>query len=422
VLVAVSGGLDSVVLLDLVAGVAQAAGLEPVVAHFDHGIHPGSAAVARQVERLAAGHGLRCIVGSLRLGAGASETRARTARYRWLRQTARQAGASCILLAHHADDQAETVLMRLLRGSGPAGLAGMPARRGLLVRPLLSYSRATLLRHARAAGLQWWEDPANHDARHLRSWLRQRILPQLSARLPGVALDLRRAGRQAAGDRLAWRAALRGWPGLGFRREGRIVSLDWEVLEALPAPLRLALAQALLREADGPAGSTRLRRALAALAAAPSGAVADLGRHWRLERAFSRLRLLPPARAGAPEGPLPLGGARGSAEWGEWRIRWAPESAPPEQPRQGSTAWFVPGHAVLRPWRPGDRLAPLGGRGRRLAVRCFQDARIPRTERAGWPLLEHDGELAWIPGICRSARQLPAPGQPALRVDVLRRG
>jgi tRNA(Ile)-lysidine synthetase-like protein len=201
-----------------------------------------------------------------------------------------------------------------------------------------------------------------------------------------------------------------------------VVSVEWAVLAQLPRALRLGLAQALLREAGGPSGPTRLRRALAALGAAPSGAVADLGRHWRLELAFERLRVLPPPRTATEATPLPLLAARGAADWGDWRIRWATEPAPPHQPRDGRTAWFIPGMVVLRHWRAGDRLAPLGGRGHRLAVRCFQDARIARTERAGWPMVEQDGELAWIPGVCRSGRRVPAPGEPALRVDVEPRG
>jgi tRNA(Ile)-lysidine synthase len=413
--------VDSVVLLDLVRRVAQRHGLEPVVAHADHGIHPQSGRVAAQIEELAGDLGLRAAVGHLELGPDASETRARAARLRWLEQTRERLGAQHILLAHQADDQAETVLMRVLRGSGPSGLAGIPARRGRLVRPLLPFARTTLLRYARARGLTWWDDPANRNIRHLRSWLRQEMLPKLAERLPDVGRRLRDVGRHAARDRRAWSAALRSWPELGFRKEAGAVSVDWIALSALPGSVRSALTQALIRESGASAGPARVRTALRALAKGRSGASADLGAGWALELAFDRLRVLPP-RASVPERVVPLASRRGEATWGGFRVRWAPEPAPGTQLRDGRTAWFIPGALLLRPWRAGDRLAPLGGRGHRLAVRCFQDAKVPSSERRRWPILEGQGELAWIPGVCRSNRLLPRPGDPAVRVDVEPRG
>jgi tRNA(Ile)-lysidine synthase len=421
VLVAVSGGVDSVVLLDLVRQVAERHGLEPVVAHADHGIHAESGRVAEQVARLAGDLGVPVVVGHLQLGPGASETAARAARLRWLEQTRRLHGAHHILLAHQADDQAETVLMRLLRGSGPTGLAGIPARRGRLVRPLLPFTRATVLRYARSRGLAWWDDPANRDARHLRSWLRQEILPRLAERLPDVGGRLRAAGRHAALERRAWSAALRSWPGLAYREEAGAPSVDWTVLSALPESVRSALGQALVRGSGASTGPARVRTALRALEKGQSGARADLGSGWALELAFGRLRVLPP-RAPTADEVVPLAGHRGETTWGGFRVRWAPEEAPGTQLRDGRTAWFIPGSLVLRPWRAGDRLAPLGGRGRRLAVRCFQDAKVPSSERRRWPVLEGQGELAWIPGVCRSNLLVPRPGEPAVRVDVDPRG
>ncbi|MGH7645086.1 MAG: tRNA lysidine(34) synthetase TilS, partial [Gemmatimonadales bacterium] len=136
-IVAVSGGPDSVALLDLLHEAALP-GIGLVVAHADHGIQPGSAAVAEQVGRLAASYGLPFELGRLALGPGASETVARRARYAWLRDVQRRRGVRYLVTAHHRDDQVETVLLRVLRGSGLAGLAGIPARaRGGLVRPLL---------------------------------------------------------------------------------------------------------------------------------------------------------------------------------------------------------------------------------------------------------------------------------------------
>jgi tRNA(Ile)-lysidine synthase len=420
-LVAVSGGLDSVVLLDLLLHTRERHGLELVVAHADHGIHPDSAMVARRVEALARTRGVDVVVGHLRLGPATSETRARAARYRWLREQRRKLGASWIVTAHQADDQRETVLMRFLRGSAPVGLAGMRPRERGIVRPLLGFSRATLLRYARRCALAWWEDPANADPRNLRSWIRTAVLPVLSERLPDLPRRLGDVRRHAARDRRGWDAALRGWPGLDFRRERTsTVSVSWVTLSRLPAPLAVALAEALVRSARGPAGPARVRRALASLRSAQSGASVDIGQGWRFELGFGRLRVIPRRRSSPAS--LTLEGRQGQTRWGPWRVRWVAARAPAAQSRDGLTAWFIPGSLALRPWRPGDRIAPLAGRGHRLAVRCFQDARVPRSERSTWPVFEGEGHVAWIPGVCRSALLLPAPGTPALRVDVEPRG
>ncbi|HWA41463.1 MAG TPA: tRNA lysidine(34) synthetase TilS, partial [Gemmatimonadales bacterium] len=111
-------------------------------------------------------------------------------------------------------------------------------------------------------------------------------------------------------------------------------------------------------------------------------------------------------------------GDTGEATWGGWRVSWRKEPAPETQARGGFTAWFLPDTLAVRPWRRGDRIAPLGGTGRRLAVRCFQDARVPAGRRVRWPLLDAAGKLVWIPGVCRSTDLLPPPGAEALRVDV----
>lgn len=422
-LVAVSGGADSMALLDLLQRAPSLAECSLIVAHVDHGIHPASAEVAGQVRLAAHAADLPFLSTALRLGPDASETAARRARLGWLRAAAAEAGARWIVLAHHADDQHETTLMRFLRGSGPAGLSGMRTQEGMLLRPLLGISRSTLRRYATSRGLAWWDDPANTDPRHLRSWLRQVALPVLRDRLPDLPARLEQGRRQAAGDRRAWNAALRSWPGLALR-DPQDFSVDWSVLREMPSPLALALVQALARSAGGPAGPVRIRRALQSLSSAQSGASADLGQGWRAELSFGRFTIMPPPRLAPPVLPSP-GGAEtaihagvGQTRWGGWRVRWTTEPAPLVQPRDGHTAWFITAALSLRAWRPGDRLAPLGGRGQRLAVRCFQEAKVPRSFRLAWPMIEGEGTLAWIPGVCRSDRLVPRAGEVALRIDV----
>jgi len=85
--------------------------------------------------------------------------------------------------------------------------------------------------------------------------------------------------------------------------------------------------------------------------------------------------------------------------------------------RKVSASWFAEGSYTVRPWRAGDRIRPLGGAGRRLVVRCMQDAKIPRSQRVGWPVFEAEGVVVWVPGVCRSADRIPAPGAPSRRID-----
>jgi tRNA(Ile)-lysidine synthase len=417
VLVAVSGGLDSVTLLDLLALTRGRHRLDLLVAHVDHGIHPDSARVAGDVAALAEAMGLPLVTTRLALGPSTSETRARAARRQWLTGAREEVGARWIATAHQADDQLETILMRILRGSGTAGLAGMRPRDRQWLRPLLHISRRSLEAYARRRRLHWWDDPANQDAIHLRSWIRTQLLPGLTARLPDLRQRVDQTRRHAVRNRQSWNQALRHWPGLGVRLSRREQSLDWQALRSLPPTLAATLLEALIRSADGPRGSARVRRGMGALAGAPSGASVDVGLGWRLELAFGRIRVVPPASSVAV-GPVRIGGAQGRARWGAWEVRWSTEPAPSTMARDGRTAWFVPGSLDVREWRRGDRVAPLGGQGSRLAVRCFQEAKVPRSQRAGWPVLEEAGHLAWIPGVCRSARLLPIPGAAALRVDV----
>ncbi|MCB9666021.1 MAG: tRNA lysidine(34) synthetase TilS [Alphaproteobacteria bacterium] len=196
VAVAVSGGLDSVVLLDLLVrtrGVHRGA---LHVATFDHGTRPGSSADADFVAGLAEALELPLRRGREALGEGASEDACRRARHAFLDGL----DVDVVALAHHADDQAETSLLGLLRGGGTRALAGMAWRRGRLVRPLLGVRRAELEAWAAHAGLVWREDPTNASPRYLRNRVRGELLPLLEALRPGATEALARGAGHAAAD------------------------------------------------------------------------------------------------------------------------------------------------------------------------------------------------------------------------------
>jgi tRNA(Ile)-lysidine synthase len=417
VLVAVSGGPDSLALLDLLATSPAAAGLSLLVAHVDHGIHPESPAVADAVRAAGERYGLPVHVIRLGLGAGASETRARVARYVALRRLARAHSAVAIFTAHHQDDQVETVLMRLLKGSGPAGLAGIAARRGRLLRPLLPFRREELAEYLQQAGITSWDDPANRDPRHERSWIRNELLPILRGRLPDVDKRLLAVGAQAAANRSAWDAVLDRIPGLDLVRHAGGVSVAATPLKGYDSGVLRALLAALGRRAGCQIGPARAARIERLLMGGRSGAVAELGAGCSAELTFGRLRLFRGTRHPTPWDPRPLAGAEGSMAAGGWSLAWRKEPAPERLERNQPWTWLETGSYLVRPWRPGDSIRPLGGTGRRLVVRCMQDARIARSLRADWPVIERAGTIVWVPGVCRSAERIPPAGAPAVRVD-----
>jgi tRNA(Ile)-lysidine synthase len=412
----VSGGPDSVALLDLLVQSRDLHGLDLVVAHLDHGIHPESAHVAEQVRGLAASYDLPFEVGQLALGSSAGETLGRTRRYAWLETVRVRVEASVVLTAHHADDQVETVLMRVLAGSGPAGLAGMAPIRGRIVRPLLPFRRSELARHLKEAGLGAWLDPANGDPRHLRSWVRTEILPLLRERLPQVDASLRRLSAQASRDRAAWDAVLELLPGLELCVENEGISVAASRLADYDSALAQTVILALARRVGCRLGPSRVGRIFTLLESKVSGARVPLGGSWTAELAFGRLRICPRETQPIAE-PWAFEGQRGQRAWGRWQFRWERATAPALQTRVGLSAWFTLAPLTVRGWLPGEKLKPLGGAGRRLIVRCFQELRVPRSRRGSWPVVAQSDDVIWIPGVCRSDARLPAKGTEALRVD-----
>ncbi|MEO8104883.1 MAG: tRNA lysidine(34) synthetase TilS [Candidatus Saccharibacteria bacterium] len=175
--VAVSGGVDSVVLLDLLRSYPE---LQLTVAHFDHGMRAESPADRRFVQAMARAYQLPFVYATAHLGPAASEATARTARYAFLETTRRASQAAAIITAHHQDDLLETVVLNLQRGTGRLGLTPL-LHRPTIRRPLLSYPKQTLIAHALARGLEWQEDATNADQSYRRNYVRHSLLPQLTA-------------------------------------------------------------------------------------------------------------------------------------------------------------------------------------------------------------------------------------------------
>ncbi len=200
VLLACSGGRDSMAALAILAQLQPSLGHVLLVAHVDHGLQPNHAETADLVAEQAQQRHLAFAVRGVQLRPGADlEARARSARYAALHDMATELAAEVIVTAHHADDQAETLLLRLARGAGPDALAGVRRKRpDAIVRPFLAVTRAQLALCAAHFAVPWLTDPSNADLKVTRNHLRHRVLPVLEAALPGAAAGLARTAELAA--------------------------------------------------------------------------------------------------------------------------------------------------------------------------------------------------------------------------------
>ncbi len=238
-LLGVSGGCDSCALLHA----AVTAGLSPVVLHFDHGWRKTGAVESRFVRALAKCHGLSCVTGKAPADAAHNESTARRQRWAFFRRAAKRLGIDRIVLAHHADDQAETFLLQLLRGTGSGwhGMAATSVQEGLTVhRPWLEVGRREIEAYARAEGLAWHDDPTNLDQGPLRNRLRHRLIPLLEAEFePAVRARLGRAAEIQRANQ-EWLDAL-------VAEEARAERLPVARLRALPVGHQRHLLRAWLR-------------------------------------------------------------------------------------------------------------------------------------------------------------------------------
>ncbi len=413
-LVAFSGGPDSTALLWGLARIADRAGLRLHAAHFDHGLDTDSRRRAAAARRLAAQLEVPVTVERLReprSGGESPEAFARRHRYAFLHRLADRLGAPLIATAHHADDQAETVLLRLLFGSGLEGLGAMSPIRGRVVRPLLPCRRAQLRQALRRSGLDPTCDPTNTDLNAPRNAIRSLLLPHLEAQEPGTTTRLCRLA--AASRRASRRLERRIEPLLGLERlaatigrQPRGVAVDRQALEDLPDPL-LPVALALLhRRAGAPyPASSAARRELLRQTRAGAGLGCDCGRGWRWEGTAESLRLV--RNASSPGRFAYNLGVPGSVDIPELDLR--------VRLTRGQVAlWMYSGRihrtgladldleehtVVVRNRRPGDRIQPLGSSRRRRLKDLLIDRRVPRSERDRLPLLVIDGEIAWVPGV-----------------------
>lgn len=398
--IAFSGGLDSTVLLHLLASLANTETLPPLSAvHVHHGLQAAADAWPAHCQSICDNLGVPLSVKRVQVQPGASlERAAREARYRAFAEVT--GAGEVVLTGQHRDDQAETLLFRLLRGAGVRGLAAMPAQRplagGYLVRPLLDVSREALEFYAHEHQLKWIEDPSNADSRFSRNYLRHRVLPALTERWPQAVTGLARTAEhlgEAQGllDELAL---------LDLQAASKASVFPWLGLPSLALAPLCELSDARQRNA--------LRHWLAPLTRLPDsdhwagwhslrGAKGDAQPLWRLadgelHRCGQRIWWLPSTRS----------------EFSDATVSWPDPQNPLELPGNGQLT--LTGEAPEGPlevrYRQGGEILEVPGRGRRDLKRLLNESGLPGFVRGRLPLLYQGEQLLGVPSL---AGLWPAP-------------
>jgi tRNA(Ile)-lysidine synthase len=394
---AVSGGIDSMVLLELAAKVFTADRL--IAATFDHGTGRAASAAAALVAQRAAALGVSCVAGRrARRGEGAncSEAALRDARWEFLRTMAGEWNAA-VATAHSRDDQLETVLMRVLRGAGARGLAGLYAS-SPTVRPLLEFTRAQIAAYAASHRVPWREDPSNASRRYLRNRVRHDLLPALLAMNPRIDRELLEIAARAQ----EWRRSVEELASpLLAATSAHGVDVDAAALGRIDQAGLGVLWPAIA----GRAGVTLDRRGTQRLVEftpnARVGSRVQVAGGWQVVRSRDAFQLRPSA-ANTPT-PAALGAAA-EVQWGRWLFRRA--SSEQEAGRGSNDNWSIrlprASTATIRAWRPGDVLAVRAGGTPRKVKRLLSSAGVTGHDRAGWPVVLLEDEIVWIPGVMRA--------------------
>jgi tRNA(Ile)-lysidine synthase len=403
VLLAVSGGADSCALLVGTARVCEPLALRVEVATLDHGLRPEAREEVEAVARLAARWKLPCHVKALHLPPGSGvEARAREARYTALEALRRERGLQVVATAHTASDQAETLLMRLVRGTALRGAAGIHRARPFLVRPLIERTREEVEAFLAEQGVSYVTDPMNADPAYLRTRMRHEVLPVL-ARAAGFPVVPRLAAfaRLAAEDEALLSSLADGAWGRLALPEG---SLDAVGVRALELPLRRRVLARLLSEAGAEVDEASLARALSSVETGRAVTLRGGGVRGglQLRTTGGRVRCVRPDAPREPSSPLVLAGegASGVQPGTGWAFRVAREPPPPGSlglPLPEGTRWPL----TVRTRGAGDRVR--GPAGSRKLQDVLVDRRIPAERRDSLPVVvDTSGAILWVPGVWNS--------------------
>ena len=436
VLCAVSGGADSMCLLHLLHSMAEEGGFRVAAAHYHHGMRGAAAdADAAFVSDWCRERDIPCVVErgdvyaeAQRLGLGVEET-GRQLRYEFLRRTAAELGCGRIATAHNADDNLETLLLHLVRGAGLHGLAGIPPRRGEIVRPLLTTPRAEIEAYLRANGIPHVEDCTNTDERYTRNRIRRQVVPvlrQLNPRLTERCAETMGYLR-ADNDYLNAQAA-------AVCRHARWAEDDL-VIEAryladLPAAIAPRAARRLLEmlgDGNTDCSAAHLKAVVELARGDDPSAVVFLPGGKLAQRVYGELLLttrgepLPPFRPT----PLVLDGET-APEGTPWRVSCRAVICPEAGAGRPGAFYLardaLEGQPVLRPRKTGDEIALPRRGGTKTIKKLMIDAKVPRRERERIPVLADGRGVAAVAGFGPDQSRLARPGQPAYELFIWKEG
>jgi tRNA(Ile)-lysidine synthase len=412
--VAVSGGADSVALLRCLLEERRKLGIVLSVVHVHHGIREASEEEAAFVGTLAETYGLPFHLHRTDAVSAAAtlhetlEEAARNLRYAFFRQLMADEQIDAVATAHTLDDQAETVLHKLLRGAWTEGLSGIhpivTVEKESILRPFLENTRAAIEEWLRELEQPWREDASNQDLAHTRNRIRLQLLPLLRTFNPQIAAQLARLATISADEEAYWQGELNRLlpllllPGKPVRGGGRASSTH-------PEGETVAMEHARLRDLH-PAVARRVLRAAArrlgarlsfehteqlltmAQAEGGRGAKFDLPAGITVERSLREIRL---TRTSAPVAPASAHAFRipGEIVAPEYGLRLRGESAAPGVPAL---------QATLRPWRAGDRVTLKHSRGPKKVAEVLDRLRVVGAERTNWPVVESEGKIVWMRG------------------------
>ncbi|HXY54597.1 MAG TPA: tRNA lysidine(34) synthetase TilS [Nitrospirota bacterium] len=423
VVVAVSGGPDSVCLLNVLQALSKDLSLALHVAHLDHLFRGNeSAAEALFVARLAEKMGIPATIEQFDVPAFcrerglSSQAGAREVRYRFLHRVAESVGASRIATGHTATDQAETILMRLLRGAGIAGLSAIPPVRENIIRPLINVTREEVLEYLRLSGLEYVSDPSNMRPVYTRNRIRMEVLPVLKRLNPRIVETLASEAALLRDEGEAAEACLRtieaevlvqGEDGVALRRES---------FNALPQ----AFKRRVLIKAAGLAGSqssglssVQINDAIAFMAASQTGRTMRMPYGLVMEREYERFILRSQAATEGFSYTLPVPGSIAIPELGmdaeaEVLDRLPDEKYVKNYRWQALFDYDKIGLLTIRNRRPGDWFCPagMGGRSKKLQD-FFVDVKVPRRRRDTVPIILSDNDVVWVVGLRTDDRFLP---------------
>ena len=427
VLCAVSGGADSICLLHLLHSLSAEGGFTVAAAHYHHGMRGEVAdADAAFVEAFCKERDIPCVVErgdvygeAQRLGLGVEET-GRKLRYEFLRRTAEELNCDRIATAHNADDNLETLLLHLVRGAGLHGLAGIPPRRGDIVRPLLTTPRAAIEAYLAEHGLGHVEDCTNSDDSYARNRIRHQVVPvlrQLNPRLTESAAETMGYLR-ADNDYMNAKAAA---ACTHARWAGDDLVIEAQYIAELPAAIAPRAARRMLEmmgDGNTDCSAAHLKAVVDLAAGEDPSAVVFLPNGRLVQRVYRDLLFttqsdpLPPFAAV----PLNLDGET-APEGTDWRCRCRPVDCPAAGEEAPGAFYLardaLEGELVLRPRQTGDEIALPRRGGTKTVKKLFIDEKVPRRERERVPVLTDGQGVAAVAGFGPDKSRLARPGQPS---------